>query len=587
MQKLNQTIAKQKGAVLILMAFIIGLGVLAYLLYAFDPARLRLEQDKRTMQTLNEAKQALIAWSVSHRFSPGQMPWPDRHLDVGIYDGSSDCVTTLFQNSFLLGQLPSQPDTSPCLDPNTGLNVYTGLSTYPGLGQGFRDAQGNRLWYAVSRNLVRDHVNSENPIVNPGMINPPNAITPYMRQGGTQSYPWLQVLDRNGSLVSDRVAAVIIAPGDPLNGQSRAGAADATQFLDGFRIGAAIYSNQSYSVVAEDFVMGEDSQNVSASDPTFVQPYNFNDKLVYITIDELMAALEKRVGEEVRHSLKTYQDTNGYYPFASQLGTTNNFACEQSLLSGFLPANHQSCAYTYTAAATSTLLACTNTLFDTTTTAAETVRFDRTSGGTFSGAFSGLCNLNSPTRCTCTGIGSCGTAAIGVSCTASGCSSTGILGSYRVSNGKFRFRSAGCNQTTFPTKTNSCSNSNAVITCSAVNGNFSNCNEASFTANLPAWFNQNQWGSFVYYQMTRPASPSIAVGNLTAEASIVAVGRPINTAPFASKGIAQTRVAAATQCSQLNEYLDSTENVNGDTVFEAKSRLRAGNYNDQTFVVVP
>ena len=220
------------------------------------------------------------------------------------------------------------------------------------------------------------------------------------------------------------------------------------------------------------------------------------------------AELEKRVGEEVRRSLKTYQDTNGYYPFASQLGTTNNFACEPALLSGFLPANHQSCAYTYSAATTSTLLACINTLFDTATTAAETVRFDRTSGGTFSGAFSGLCNRNSPTRCTCTGIGSCGTAAIGVSCTASGCSSTGILGSYRVSNGKFRFRSAGCNQTTFPTKTNSCSNSNAVITCSAINGNFSYCNEASFTANLPAWFNQNQWGSFVYYQMTRPASPT-------------------------------------------------------------------------------
>ena len=110
MQKSKPPLQKQKGVALILMAFIIGLAVIAYLFHALDPQRLRLEQDKKTMQTLNEAKQALIAWSVSHKYNPGQMPWPDRNGD-GVYDGSSDCVTTLFQYSFLLGQLPSKPDT--------------------------------------------------------------------------------------------------------------------------------------------------------------------------------------------------------------------------------------------------------------------------------------------------------------------------------------------------------------------------------------------------------------------------------------------------------------------------------------------
>jgi hypothetical protein len=204
---------KQTGAVLILMAFIIGLGVLSYMLHAFNPERLKLEQDKKTYQTLNDAKQALIAWAVSHPNAPGMMPWPDRNTDIDFapypnaYDGRSDCVTTAFSRPYLIGQLPWRGQSNPCVLPHTGL------------GTEFRDAQGNHLWYAVSRNLIYDYEHAEAPIINPGMINAPHAITPYLRQGGTQSYPWLQVLDRNGSLVSDRVAAVIIAPGGPMGGQ--------------------------------------------------------------------------------------------------------------------------------------------------------------------------------------------------------------------------------------------------------------------------------------------------------------------------------------------------------------------------------
>ncbi len=188
----------QKGAALILMAFILGLGTAAYLIKTFNTADLQAKQDAKTYLALKEAKTALIAWSVNHTYTPGQMPWPDRNGD-GNYDGSADCVASTFAPSFLLGQLPSKPDTSPCLNPNTGTTVYTGLSTYPGLGQEFRDAQGNSFWYAVSRNLVYDAEHGEPPVINPGMINAPHAITPYQRQGGTQSYPWLKVLDRNGN----------------------------------------------------------------------------------------------------------------------------------------------------------------------------------------------------------------------------------------------------------------------------------------------------------------------------------------------------------------------------------------------------
>jgi hypothetical protein len=504
MQNLNKPLSKQKGAVLILMAFIIGLGVLAYMLHAFDPARLRLEQDKKTYQTLNEAKQALIAWSVSHQYTPGQMPWPDRHLDPGIYDGSSDCATTAFQYSNLLGQLPSLPDTSPCLDKNTGLSVYIGLSTYPGLGQDFRDAQGNRLWYAVSRNLVRKYdAPVSDPIINPNIINAP-------------TYQWLQVLDRNGNLVSDRVAAVIIAPGDALDGQNRAGAADASQFLDRFQIGAAVFNNRGYATDDEDFIMGDDSRNVSSNDPAFVQPYNFNDKLVYITIDELMAALEKRVGEQVRTSLKTYQDANGYYPYATQLGTTANLSCWQNatgtdgLKEGLIPANYQSCSYTRTTTLpNSSSLSCVNAIFSPATSLGITqIRFTRAGGSNFTTTTGGGACVLTTTTCTCTGAGSCSNATNTprVTCTTSGCTATGTgsLGTFRTTGDKFTVRSGGCTQTTFPNPNvvTGCAANNAVITCSASNGAAASCGDVRFddctsaTANVDAVDNRHsQCGS--------------------------------------------------------------------------------------------
>src|SRR3972149_1749447 len=135
---------KQRGAALIFIVFILGLGIAAYTIKVFNTASMQSQQDQKTLQTLGEAKKALIAWAVSHPNTPGQMPWPDRNGD-GDYDGNSDCVSTAFQYSYLLGQLPIVGQTNPCVSPQTGV------------GGDWRDAQGNRLWYAVSRNLVRSY----------------------------------------------------------------------------------------------------------------------------------------------------------------------------------------------------------------------------------------------------------------------------------------------------------------------------------------------------------------------------------------------------------------------------------------------
>ena len=596
MQKSKKPHKKQKGAALILMAFIIGLAVIAYLLHALDPQRLRLEQDKKTMQTLNEAKQALIAWSVSHKYNPGQMPWPDRNGD-GVYDGSSDCVTTLFQYSFLLGQLPSKPDTSPCLDPNNGLTVYTGLSTYPSLGKEFRDAQGNRLWYAVSRNLVYDSEHNESPIINPGMINPPYAITPYLRQGGTQAYPWLQVLDRNGNLVSDKVAVVIIAAGDPLVGQNRAAVApNASEFLDSFKIGAANYKNSDSAIADEDFIMGEDSRNVPSSDPTFVQPYNFNDKLVYITVDELMYVLEKRVLEEAKNTLKAYYVTNGYYPFAAGLNSaTNPNQCVQGNYRGLLPVN---APLSHTCSCTSSTKTCSCNF-----SVVSSISFTRSSG-TFA-AFgangpTGACTVSPTNTCTCNGVGSCkrSSGAVQFSCDACGTCTAAVAGTNK-------FNTMG----TFTSAAGICTNTSNQATCStSANGTFtlSACADSpiptSPTINgLAPWFLANHWENYIYYATSSnctstgvnctTATPQLTVGTKSnIRAVLASPGAAIVAAPYAaSKSLAQS---ARPSC-EIKDYLDATENTNQaianglqDFLYQI-TQNRGESYNDQIVIVAP
>ena len=93
----------QRGMVLILIAFIIGLGAAAFMYKMLNASSLQAAQDEKTMHVLNEAKSALIAWSVSHPSFPGMMPFPDRNDDPGKYDARSDCVAAGLNGSHLIG----------------------------------------------------------------------------------------------------------------------------------------------------------------------------------------------------------------------------------------------------------------------------------------------------------------------------------------------------------------------------------------------------------------------------------------------------------------------------------------------------
>lgn len=543
--------SNQIGAALILMMFILGLAASAYVVKSMDVASLRAAQDVKTMQALGEAKKALIAWSVTHATAPGQMPWPDRRevTPPANYDGQSDCSSVSFElkNSIdepnFLGQIPSVTSTTPCL-------------IYPGVGNSFKDSTNSNLWYAVSRNLVRKYASpATDPIINPQIVQ-------------TSTYPWLVVRDKKGNVISDRVAAVIIAPGAPLEGQDRSSdAPPSSAYLDNFTVGGVTYSNRNYDQDDEDFIMGDTTGS------------SFNDRLVFITIDELMYALEKRVAQEAKQQLKTYFlnsssiPASRYYPYAAELGDSNH-VCKQIRLNGFLPIQPS--------AAT-----CTSDQACTVNFPMTTVQFTSTSAVSYS-ASSGSCSYSGNT-CSCNGAGTCTrvTPSKTFSCTAGGnCDST--------DNGEFKFTYTPKSPDGTITSS-ACTGGGGSVTCTGA-GSFrsvpiSSCTHAKEgLEDLPDWFTRNSWQDYIYYAISSDCSVAgagcqsadLSVGGRSnVHAIVVTTGRALS-ATEARPLIAQSRPS-----NLVADYLDSVENVNGDNRYDAISQPRKQIYNDQTFMVAP
>lgn len=563
--------ASQKGAVLIFLAFILGLGAAAYLLKTLNAANLQASQDVKTYKALNEAKQALIAWAVSHPNTPGLMPYPDRNGD-GNYDNSSDCYASNvnFASNFTLGRLPLFKS-----DPNC---VNTKNTVSSGLAEDIRDGAGERLWYEVSRNLLHDYKSSipnpdgVSPLINPSVVNAP-------------TYPWFVVRDRNGVVISNRVAAVIISPGAPIGTQDRSGGiGNANQYLDKIVMANGTpYKNYGYQDPAtnpiQEFIIGEDFRAVAKNDPTYknqsIEPYYYNDKLVYITIDELMAAIEKRVAAEVKVAVKNYQLSTGYNPYAAIMGGDKNYSCVKGQLAGALPiapSHSSSCTYNGISATSSA----SNCSF----AEISTVDFTRTVSN-FTGNI-GACQFNGKV-CTCNGAGSCTRAAQIFTCDAAGTCTANMAGSYKFSGGSFDIVAGKC--------TTTCGSD---IACTSLGGGtfaHSSCvdspfNNAATNSSLPAWFTNNLWQDSVYYAAQRGTSPTLVAGGRGGVTALaITTGYPVIAAPLVtSKGAPQVRLSC-----NLVDYMDTSVNATGDVtnIYEPQNKPKGQNYNDQLFVISP
>ena len=279
------------------------------------------------METLAGAKEALMAWAVTHPDTPGLLPFPDRNDDVNPdgdltpdYDGTADCVNPgPVAAGHLLGRFPFRGEEQAVLgcEKNIGMSVEV------------VDGAGERLWYAVSQNLVRGGGG--------GLINPDI--------GELGAHSWITLRDAEGNVIANpdtgqalRIAAVIIAPGAALGGQDRSGLTPAAaNYLDSFVIGATTYNNADFDgcpdFLATPCVATPGEEFIINASPAAGD--KFNDRLVFITVDELMGAVEDRVLGDAALALKSYRDslpiTAPFYPW---LAPFSNPRAPQGLATG-------------------------------------------------------------------------------------------------------------------------------------------------------------------------------------------------------------------------------------------------------------
>jgi len=524
----------QRGMMLIMLLFMISLASTAFILHSINSAEVRNARDKETAQALQQAKTAIVSWSLMQT-TPGKLPCPEDTAAIGTANEGQalgSCSNSL---------------------PSIGRLAWKTL----GLGD-LRDGNGDRLWYAISPGFRNTPINSD--------------TTPQLTADGILA------------------AAIVFSPGTPLGSQSRpvptsSQPPDVAQYLDA--------PNNTGNQTA--FVSGPQSST-------------FNDRLLAIKVDDFMPGVEKLALNAAKVALTTYYQNYSFFPFAATLGSsTSPNQCVSGNLRGLLPTQTSSC----TCLSNFSNRNCTcgwSALTAVSYTRTGTTNYFGTSG---SSAPTPPCQVRTTTlandTCYCTaGGGNCKRA--GLTTARFGCDASGQCTFYNTSNsGYFKLTSTQPLSLPYPNPgSNKCTVNSNVATCTFTangqEGDFivGDCSDPDITNNpatnnLPSWFLDNNWQNEIYYRVSTnctsagtgctTATPQITVGTTTGvRALLISPGRPITATPYAiPKGAAQS----ARPSTDIRDYLDSTENTDGDTAFDAVNTHRTSNYNDQMSIAAP
>lgn len=247
----------QEGAALLLMLLVLIVFVGTLMIYSSsdDAEETRIRKKEQTARALALAKETLLSHAIIDAISeppqqatprPGELPCPDRNND-GEANGGSACTS--------VGRFP-----------------WKTLR----LGD-LRDSAGERLWYAVSEDF-RDDGDVSEPDIN----------------SATVFNELLHILDASG-VETGSAAAVIIAPGSPLPGQTRS--ADDDVAVD----------------VIQEYLEGTNNDlDDSFTNETTV---DLNDSVTVITAEELVDRAAALAARQAAAALRDYFDAKGYYPY--------------------------------------------------------------------------------------------------------------------------------------------------------------------------------------------------------------------------------------------------------------------------------
>ena len=294
----------------------------------------------RGYQSLIDAKAAILAYAGNPGADalPGPIPnrrlgqillTPDLPVTAGsTFDGVSKpgCATRTW--------VPGQA----LIDPNTygaPLNVRC-FGRFPWLSYGLHgpstpdDQTGEIPWMFMSANLEVGAVCLSN-------LNPLMLSSGYTGGCGTAvPFPWLNVVDDRGNLLSSEVAIVLILPGPPVNNvQVRVAPNDRAPaaYLEGLTVAAGCpvpcvagtYNNATYTVangLAWTFVNAPASTELGPSPAYYQQPFTFNDRLIYITASEYFEAMEQRARLAALGTLNQFRVSYGYLPYSGDNPST-------------------------------------------------------------------------------------------------------------------------------------------------------------------------------------------------------------------------------------------------------------------------
>jgi hypothetical protein len=262
--------------------------------------------------------------------------YSDGDLDFG---GANKCLST--NPNGLPGVSPGTSSLQPtqrCLGkfPWRTLNFDVGNPSA-------NDPLGKVPWLAISANLnardrCLDKLNSDilNWAPTSGVACPPVAANQI-------PYPWMVVVDQSGIVLSNRVAAVLIMPGGPIQtgnrNQSRTQTSPGfvSDYLDtiSLPLGCSTTCTATFDNAALTNTFIQIPSGVrypsSAEDAALRgQSLKFNDVLIYITIDELMLYIERRVLSEMAAAVKVSKAKTGTYPWAAPFSTPANYSAFSS-----------------------------------------------------------------------------------------------------------------------------------------------------------------------------------------------------------------------------------------------------------------
>ncbi len=275
--------ARQGGQVALIVVVILAFGIAALAYTLVTPSKVAVENDRRTAEALEQARQALIGYAAGIVYSgatdrPGNLPCPDTS---GFGNQDASCNSA----GLRIGRLPWKTLGLPDL----------------------RDGHGEPLWYAVSDTY------KQNP------------------QSGTLNSDTPGELTVTGTPPASQVIAIVFSAGPVVGTQDRNPSTAATCATYGVskpnNLCPINYLEGTNATAGTTFTSGATSAT-------------FNDRLLAITRDMFFPAVEARVARELRVTFRSYYATNNYYPPAAPLpGTAISVGTDQ----GYPPTAASSC----------------------------------------------------------------------------------------------------------------------------------------------------------------------------------------------------------------------------------------------------